>query len=60
MMHYIKLIALKIEDFESKIFCETNYNKNDFFKAYDKKKKLENEGYFCILIIKPLDVIINK
>ena len=48
-MEYIKLIALKIDDFCSSIFFEDNYALADIDKAKQDMKELEEKGYLCIL-----------
>lgn len=49
-MQYIKLIALKIEDFSSSIFFEDNYNLTDIEDAKKDKFDLESKGYICVLV----------
>lgn len=48
-MEYIKLIALKVDDFCSSIFFEDNYALADIDEAKNDKKELESKGYLCIL-----------
>ena len=48
-MKYIKLIALKIDDFYSSIFFENNYALKDIEVAKRDKTDLEAKGYYCIL-----------
>lgn len=48
-MEYIKLIALKVDDFCSSIFFENNYDLADIEKAKNDKKEFEAKGYLCIL-----------
>ena len=49
-MEYIKLIALKIDDFCSSIFYEDNYALKDIGEARIDKADLESRGYICILV----------
>lgn len=49
-MEYIKLIALKIDDFCSSIFFEDNYALKDIREARIDKTDLESRGYICILV----------
>ena len=49
-MEYIKLIALKIDDFCSSIFFEDNYALKDIGEAKKDKEDLESRGYICILV----------
>lgn len=49
-MEYIKLIALKIDDFSSSIFFEDNYALNDVETAKNDKADLEEKGYICVLV----------
>ena len=49
-MEYIKLIALKIDDFCSFIFFEDNYSIKDIKEAKKDKEYLESKGYICILV----------
>lgn len=55
-MEYIKLIALRIDDFYSSIFFEDNYPLTDIEKAKNDKAELENKGYVCILVNTKSDV----
>ena len=57
-MVYLKLIALCIDDFESNIFCESNYGLNELERANTEKAILEQNGYFCILLKKSSDITI--
>lgn len=49
-MEYLKLIALKIDDFCSSIFFEDNYALSDIEVARNDKRELEEKGYLCILV----------
>lgn len=49
-MEYIKLIALKVDDFSSSIFFENNYRINDIEILEVDKKCLENDGCVCIIL----------
>lgn len=49
-MEYIKLIALKIDDFCSSIFFENNYALKDIEIAKNDKADLETKGYICVLV----------
>lgn len=49
-MKYLKLIAVKIDDFCSSIFFEDNYGLHDIEKANKDKQELEEKGYICILV----------
>lgn len=49
-MEYLKLIALKIDDFCSSIFFEDNYALKDIENAKRDKQELETKGYLCILV----------
>lgn len=49
-MEYIKLIALKIDDFCSSIFFEDNYALKDIETAKNDKADLEEKGYICVLV----------
>lgn len=49
-MEYLKLIALKIDDFCSSIFFEDNYALKDIEDAKRDKQELETKGYLCILV----------
>ena len=55
-MEYIKLIALKVDDFCSSIFFEDNYALSDIEKAKNDKKELEAKGYLCILANTKCDI----
>lgn len=48
-MEYIKLIALKIDDFCSSIFFEDNYALKDIETAKNDKADLEAKRYICVL-----------
>lgn len=48
-MEYLKLIALKIDDFSSSIFFEDNYTLKDIEVAKNDKIDLESKGYICVL-----------
>lgn len=48
-MAYLKLIAVKIGDFESTIEFEEHYSLADDKSANDRKSDLEKQGYYCIL-----------
>jgi len=48
-MKYIKLIALKMDDFCSSIFFEDNYSNDDIEVAKADMERLENEGCNCFL-----------
>lgn len=48
-MQYIKLIALKVDDFCSSIFFEDNYALKDIDDAKKDKADLEAKGYICVL-----------
>lgn len=49
-MEYLKLIALKIDDFSSSIFFEDNYTLKDIEVAKRDKTDLETKGYICVLV----------
>lgn len=49
-MKYIKLIALKIDDFSSSIFFENNYGLDDKEILEVDKKCCENDGCTCIVL----------
>lgn len=49
-MEYLKLIALKIDDFCSSIFFEDNYALSDIETVKKDKQELETKGYLCILV----------
>lgn len=49
-MKYIKLIALKVNDFSSVIFFENNYRLNDKEILEVDKKCCENDGYVCVVL----------
>lgn len=49
-MEYLKLIALKIDDFSSSIFFEDNYTLKDIEVAKKDKIDLETKGYICVLV----------
>lgn len=49
-MKYIKLIALKVDDFCSSIYFENNYANNDLEVVKQDKKHLEEQGYVCFLL----------
>lgn len=48
-MEYIKLIAIKVDDFCSSIFFEDNYALKDLETAKKDKQHLEEKGYICVL-----------
>lgn len=48
-MEYIKLIALKVDDFSSSIFFENNYRIDDKEILDVDKKCLENDGCICVV-----------
>lgn len=48
-MKYIKLIALKMDDFCSSIFFEDNYSNDDIEAAKADMERLESKGYNCFL-----------
>ena len=48
-MKYIKLIALKVDDFSSTIFFENNYRIDDTEILNVDKHCLENDGCVCII-----------
>lgn len=54
-MKYIKLIALKVNDFSSTIFFENNYGIHDKDILEVDKKCCENDGCTCFV----LDMISN-
>lgn len=49
-MEYLKLIALKIDDFSSSIFFEDNYTLKDIEVVKRDKTDLEAKGYICVLV----------
>lgn len=49
-MKYIKLIALKVDDFSSSIFFENNYGTDDKEILEVDKKCCENDGCTCIVL----------
>ena len=49
-MEYIKLIALKIDDFHSSIFFEDNYAVSDMNEVEKQKEYLEKQGYHCVVV----------
>lgn len=49
-MRYIKLIALKVNDFSSVIFFENNYRLSDKEILEVDKKCCENDGCICITL----------
>lgn len=49
-MEYIKLIALKVNDFSSIIFFENNYRLNDKEILEVDKKCCENDGCVCVVL----------
>lgn len=49
-MKYIKLIALKVDDFSSSIFFENNYGVDDKDILEVDKKCCENDGCTCIVL----------
>jgi hypothetical protein len=49
-MKYIKLIALKVNDFSSVIFFENNYRLNDKEILEVDKKCCENDGCVCVVL----------
>lgn len=49
-MEYIKLIALKVDDFSSSIFFENNYRIDDKEILDVDKKCLENDGCTCVIL----------
>jgi len=49
-MEYIKLIALKVDDFSSSIFFENNYRIDDKEILDVDKKCLENDGCTCAIL----------
>jgi len=49
-MKYIKLIALKIDDFSSTIFFENNYGFDDKDILEVDKKCCENDGCTCVVL----------
>lgn len=58
-MEYLKLIALKIDDFESTIHHESNYGLGEIEKVKNEKLELEKKGCFCVVLKKPCDVTIK-
>lgn len=58
-MEYIKLIALKIDDFCSSIFFEDNYALKDIEEAKKDKFDLEAKGYICVLVNTKSNIQIN-
>lgn len=49
-MKYIKLIALKVNDFSSTIFFENNYKLSDKEILEVDKKCCENYGCTCVIL----------
>lgn len=49
-MEYIKLIALKVDDFSSSIFFENNYRIDDKEILDVDKKCLKNDGCICVVL----------
>lgn len=49
-MKYIKLIALKVDDFSSTIFFENNYGFDDKDILEVDKKCCENDGCTCVVL----------
>lgn len=49
-MEYIKLIALKVDDFSSTIFFENNYGIDDTEILEVDRKCCENDGCVCIVL----------
>ena len=49
-MKYIKLIALKVDDFSSSIFFENNYGIDDKDILEVDKQCCENDGCICIVL----------
>lgn len=58
-MEYIKLIALKIDDFCSSIFFEDNYALKDIETAKNDKADLEAKGYICVLVNTKSNIIVK-
>lgn len=58
-MKYIKLIALKIDDFCSSIFFEDNYALKDIEIAKKDKSDLEAQGYICVLANTKRNILVN-
>jgi hypothetical protein len=49
-MKYIKLIALKVNDFSSAVFFENNYRLSDKEILEVDKKCCENDGCVCVVL----------
>ena len=49
-MEYIKLLVLKVTDFESSIVSEKNYKLQDDEIVSVDKRCWENEGYTCVML----------
>ena len=49
-MEYIKLLVLKVTDFESSIVSEKNYKLQDDEIISVDKRCWENEGYTCVTL----------
>lgn len=55
-MEYIRLIALKVDDFSSSIFFENNYRIDDKEILDVDKKCLENDGCICVVLKKTSNI----
>lgn len=57
-MHYIKLIALKLDDFLSTIVFEKNYSPEERTLCDSDKRELTHKGYVCILAGVDSDLVV--
>lgn len=57
-MHYIKLIALKLDDFLSTIVFERNYSPEERALCDSDKLELDRKGYVCILAGVDSDLVV--
>ena len=59
-MNYVKLIAIKVDDFQSRIVFEQNYNRADSELYNAKEKELGKKGLICIVAKIKSDLVSMK